>query len=184
MRNDIIRPLAACAIAAASLIAAAPASAQTVDACYEIRDGKQDTPIGGFVRLLTRPVDALRHTTPTQEMYEMHGRLTFRTGRTVGGRPEVEMDILTGSILVVTGKGAQMSLFRNFGRGSQTLNGFSVLDCGTRRDAPVAPKWMCRGVTGSDSRDAARPIVRARELILKKVPIKTDGCGDFTIRTE
>lgn len=184
MRHDIIRPLAACALAAAALVAAAPAFAQTVDACYELRDGQRDTPIGGFVRVMTRPVAAFKRSSPAQTMHEMHGRLTIRTGRTVGGRPEVEMDIVTGSILVVTGNGAQMSLFRNFGRGSQTLNGFSVLDCGTKRDAPVAAKWMCRGVTGSDSDQFARAILGARELILRKVPIKTDGCDDFTMRPD
>lgn len=184
MRLDIIRPLAACALAAASLIAAAPASAQTVDACYEIRDGQRDTPIGGFVRLLTRPVAVFKQSSPEQKLHDMHGRLTFRTGRTVGGRPEVEMDIVTGSILVVAGKGAQMSLFRNFGRGSQTLDGFSVLDCGTRRDAPVSAKWMCRGVTGSDSDQIPRGITGARALLLRKVPLGTDGCGDFTIRPD
>lgn len=173
------------AILAATLaLAVAPATAAAPTACYEVRAADTNRSLDTFVRVVTQPVAVLDGPGPRQRMDEVHGKLTKRTGEIRNGRPVVEMDLLTGSLIIVAGKGTQMSILRNFGRGSETLTGFSILDCGARGSSPVPGQWICRGITGSSDAAVPRGVVSARGLILRKVPINTPQCADYEIRAD
>jgi hypothetical protein len=173
--------LAAMALAGV-LAASAEASAA---ACYEALAENSGASLF-FVRLQTRsagrlvPANEGGAAGPAQTLLEVDGKAPSRTGFSIGGRPVVDMSLVTGSALVVAGQGAQMSLLRNFGRGEQGTVGFSVLDCGSATASPAPSSWTCRGVTAITT----GTVESARDFRLSKVanPALIPQCRDFGLR--
>jgi hypothetical protein len=168
----------------ASMLATSSA-ASAADACYEAFAVSGGASLF-FVRLQTRSAGTLVPENeggavgPAQTLFEVDGKATARTGFSIGGQPVVNMSLLTGSALVVAGRGAQMSLLRNFGRGEQGAVGFSVLDCGSATASSAPSSWICRGVTVV----TASSVSNARDFRLSKVANAAliPQCRDFGLR--
>jgi hypothetical protein len=177
--------LAAITVAAAATLAAA-AEASAANACYEAFAVDSGASLF-FVRLQTRSAGTLipgkegGAVSPAQTLFEVDGKATRRTGFSIGGRPVIDMSLLTGSALVVAGQGAQMSLLRNFGRGEQGLVGFSVLDCGSTSASSAPSSWTCQGVTAAttDTVGSARALRLSKVANLALAP----QCRDFGLRS-
>ncbi|MGD9509139.1 MAG: hypothetical protein AB7I59_05010 [Geminicoccaceae bacterium] len=168
----------------ALLACAGGAHAATV--CYQAFDAATGAPQATFLRLQTRQAGTLVPANeggtigPAQKLVEVDGYSTIRTGRVANGRAVVEMAIVTGTALVVVGQGAQMSLWRNFGRGEQTLVGFSALDCGSTSASSTPSSWTCRGATVFKGGTPTS----ARDLRLGKVNASvTPQCREFGLRS-
>ena len=160
-----------------SLLVLAPVvSAQQADSVFNSRT--EMIPMRDGIKLHTRiftprqasgPLPILMVRTP----YGIDGYSSARTGLVGNGRQIVDMTLITGTVLVVPGQGAQMSLLRNFGRGEQTAVGFSLLDCGSTSASSTPASWVCRGtvtITG-------QALTNARPLRLTK----GESGGDATM---
>jgi hypothetical protein len=176
------RKCLAAATAAALLAGAGEASA--ANACYQALDLNNGAPLF-FVRLQTQsagtlvPANERNTATPAQSLFEVDGYSTRRTGLVGNGRQIVEMSLITGTALVVTGQGAQMSMLRNFGRGELGSIGFSVLDCGSTTASSTPETWICRGTSAAKNVQ----VVDARPLRLIKInPAVTPQCREFGLR--
>jgi hypothetical protein len=164
----------------------AAGEAMAANACYRVSDPDSGSALNLFVRLQTRsagtlvPANEGNVAAPAQTLFEVDGYSSARTGLVGNGRQIVEMSPITGTVLIVAGEGAQMSLLRNFGRGEQTTIGFSVLSCGSATAASTPATWVCRGTTTI----AGLAPANARPLRLTKVnPAVTPQCREFGLRS-
>lgn len=155
------------------------ATASAASVCYEAFDSQNGARLNQFVRLRTRAAGELVPAgegstgASAQSLVDVAGRFTSRTGLPLG-QPQLQMDLASGFALVVPGKGAQMSLIKNFGRAvSPQVPGFSALDCGSATASATPTTWICRGAAVERS---STPL-SARSLRLTRI-------GDAALRPE
>ena len=188
------------AAAAAAALLAAAGEASAANACYQAFALNNGASLF-FVRLQTRsagtlvPANEGNTVTPAQNLFEVDGYSTLRTGLIANGRQVVEMSLITGTALVVAGQGAQMSLWRNFGRGEGSFTGFSVLDCGSTTASSTPTSWICRGTSastgatlgqrarlqaqqGQSGADAAMPRVQGAVELTRSSAARSRGGGE------
>ena len=172
------------AMTAAALLAGA-SEASAANACYEafaIDSGVSQS----FVRLQTRSAGALVNAnegntvTPAQNLFEVDGYFTIRTGLVGNGRQLVEMSLITGTILVVPGRGAEMSLLHNFGRGDRGVTGFSVLVCNSTTASSVPGDWRCQGTSTLANSPGTSTFARALRLTKVNAAL-VPQCREFAL---
>jgi putative redox protein len=170
----------------ATVLLGATGETLAANVCYDALALDSNRSVG-FLRLRTRSGGSLvppsegPFTGPAQAVFEADGKLAQRIGLVVGGVPQLEMQLVTGTVLVVAGKGAQMSLLTNFGRLANSPPGFSVLDCGSTTPSGAPPSWVCRGAASFAVQ--AVPVTEARALRLQRVDATRERrCRDYAVR--
>jgi hypothetical protein len=170
--------------AAALALAPAAGGASAASVCYEAFTADTNARANQFLRLRTRaagelvPANEGGAAAAAQTLSDVDGRFVLRTGLPLG-QPQAAMHLTTGFVLVAPGKGAQMTLTRNFARGlaGPDEEGFHVLDCGSTTASATPATWVCRGVSATTGFD----VLGARALRLSKVanPALVPDCRTF-----
>lgn len=173
---------------AAAILVTSSAGASAASVCYETFNADTGQSLGTFFRLRTRsggelvPANEGGSVASAQTLVDVDGRFVLRTGLPLG-QPQVAMHLTTGFALVVPGKGAQMSLTRNFvrGFGSVRSDGFHMLDCGSATASATPATWICRAVSVADTGNVAG----APRLRLSKIanPGLVPDCRTFAGNT-
>lgn len=154
-----VRRCAGLALGAAALtLTPAAGGASAASVCYEAFNADTNARVNQFFRLRTRaagelvPANEGGAVAAAQTLSDVDGRFVLRTGLPLG-QPQVAMHLTTGFVLVAPGRGAQMTLSRNFARGFADPNdeGFHVLDCGSTTASATPATWVCRGVAVTKS---------------------------------
>lgn len=178
-----VRLCAGLVLGAAALTAAA-GGASAASVCYEAFNADTNARVNQFFRLRTQtagelvPANEGGAAAAAQTLSDVDGRFVLRTGLPLG-QPQVALHLTTGFVLVAPGKGAQMTLTRNFARGfaGSSNEGFHVLDCGSTTASATPATWVCRGVSATTSFD----VLGAPALRLSKVvnPALMPDCRTF-----
>lgn len=179
MTGSRLKAAAFAAVAATSAIGGSTAGAATFNCCYEVLDASSGQSLDTFARIVVHRVGRLA---PAQSVHQVHGRMS-----SLDDVPEavvVDMNMVTGTTVVVEGEGAQMALIRNFGRGLEdSPPGAVILDCHADQARPAPREWVCEGM--AVLRNAGSPVAKARELRLRRVkPAENPGCDAFDLRDD